>query len=155
MSDVRFRAGDQVVESENVPSLRDQAIAEMRTKETRSAGNYCTHAPPEKCQLAMLSRRAAIDHTGGPRYHARACPCTAAQTHRRSGSATWPGRFFSACLLGQSPSRLLFFLAWAGGWLWKIRWTRPKRLWSLAVEFPCGPRKRHACTMPPMHRKFG
>src|SRR5260370_41003133 len=139
MSDVRFDAGDQVVEGEHVPPLRDQATAEMRTQETRSAGNYCTHAPPEKCQLAMLSRRAAIDHTGGPRYHARACPCTAAQTHRRSGSATWPGRFFSACLLGQSPSRLLFFFAWGGGLLWKIRWTRPRRFGALPAQLPLAP----------------
>src|SRR4029077_13795234 len=44
MSNIRFRAGDNVVEGENVPSLRDQAIAEMRTQETRTTGNYCTHA---------------------------------------------------------------------------------------------------------------
>src|SRR5260370_34927486 len=121
MSDVRFDAGDQVVEGENVPSLRDQAIAEMRTQETRSAGNYCTHAPPEKCQLAMLSRRAAIDHTGGPRYHARAWPRTAAQTPRRAGSATWPRRLFSACLVGRTPLRLVFFFAWAGGGVGECR----------------------------------
>src|SRR5260370_27290042 len=96
MSEVRFRAGDQVVEGENVPSLRDQAIAEMRTKETRSAGNYCTHAPPEKCQLAMLSRRAAIDHTGGARYPAPACPLTATPTHPPAGRATLPPPFFFA-----------------------------------------------------------
>src|SRR5260370_26437960 len=98
MSEVRFRAGDQVVEGENVPSLRDQAIAEMRTQETRSAGNYCTHAPPEKCQLAMLSRRAAIDHNGGPRNHTRRSPSPTAPTHCTSTNAPMRGRFFHTCL---------------------------------------------------------
>jgi hypothetical protein len=45
MSDVRFHAGNKVVKRENVPSLRDQAIAEMRAQETCPAGDYCAHAP--------------------------------------------------------------------------------------------------------------
>src|SRR5260370_42400279 len=109
MSEVRFRAGDQVVEGENVPSLRDQAIAEMRTQETRSAGNYCTHAPPEKCQLAMLSRRAAIYHTGGARNPGRAFPFARAQTRRRSGRPPRAGRSFPPFLFVALASVRRFF----------------------------------------------
>jgi hypothetical protein len=43
MSDVCIHSGNKVIQRQNVPSLGNQAIAKVRTQETRSAGNYCTH----------------------------------------------------------------------------------------------------------------
>ena len=48
MLDIRLTTSEEIVEADDFVSLLDQAIAEMRTKESGSAGNEDTHGKSVK-----------------------------------------------------------------------------------------------------------
>jgi len=43
VANILLRAGDEIVERENLPAFRDQPVAKMRTEKSRPTSDYRTH----------------------------------------------------------------------------------------------------------------
>src|SRR5260370_26872851 len=129
MFDVRIHAGDEIIQSEDIPSFRQQPFAKMRTQKPRPAGDHCPHAPSSEKSIRQCSVTAREHPNVGTREKLRRRDAGATKSQEGGVHSAWargtPGLFpellplpdirlggAAANLLGQQQNLPALMRAW-------------------------------------------